>query len=502
MCGRPVLVLPLVALLVTAHPLVSPTTHGYDTELSSAGDVIVFPGLAHGASGVQGEPLFPPANPGRRVDGGGIISGLVVNEANEPLPHAAVRLQRALYTQGEESVWQVGSTTADAEGTFRFEGLPAGRYYLAAWAPDAPADTATSSGELAPTYYPGTGDPDRAEAIRVALGRETSGLYLRVLSMPLRTISGSVVDSSGRPPPDAIILLNPASIRALLPSAIVTVNMRARQASQDGRFEFTHVAPGEYRIEVLPESFFAGIAQHGTVGIGRRLDDSSEFASVLLRVMDENIEDLIVRLERGVSLSGRIVTETATSAERRAVLSRMRVVAHEVSTGQSRVLFSGSGDVADDGTFVLPSLIGHRVIRVEDAPGWMLKEIRTLALDITDEGLEMGSDRSDLELVLTRETRIEGRSIDERGGPVARGVMVVFPQDRQRWTYRLNRWIREMRTDESGRFLITGLPAGEYYAAALAEDRVGDYDLEELVSGAVRFTLTDGEQRALQLRRR
>jgi hypothetical protein len=64
---------------------------------------------------------------------------------------------------------------------------------------------------------------------------------------------------------------------------------------------------------------------------------------------------------------------------------------------------------------------------------------------------------------------------------------------------------RVERVTKAGTFSTTGLPAGDYFVAAIAADAPGDRRdpkvLERLIPSAVRVTLLDGETKNVAVRR-
>jgi hypothetical protein len=63
--------------------------------------------------------------------------------------------------------------------------------------------------------------------------------------------------------------------------------------------------------------------------------------------------------------------------------------------------------------------------------------------------------------------------------------------------------MRSTRVPKSGAYSITGLPAGEYYVAAIAEDNVSQWQdpqfLADLARSATTVRLSDGDTRTQNL---
>jgi hypothetical protein len=420
----------------------------------------------------------------------------------------SVRALRTLRSQGEEQIHPVASGITDALGEFRLIDLPAGRYYVTAapprvgTAPDAAAApfglAFLAGGASAPTYYPGTSDPDQADTVRVAHGQETGGLYLRILPARVASVSGIVVESLSGPGADYVVMLDPASVRT-------GGSTLFSEPDRDGRFSFAGVPPGPYRIVVRNKHYFEAIATAGGT-IGQPQDDDLEFASEPIRVYEQDVVDLVVRTGPGFRLSGRVTIEGASPEELAAVLRSLEVRAFEVGgPPMSRGMWTAETDVRDDGTFELRHLIGLRMVRLEAPRGWTLKQVRAFTRDITDDGIEILNDVFDVEMTIARETRVIGTVSDRRGDAVPGAVVVVFPVNREQWTLPHNRYIRVVRAGTEGTFDITGLPAARYYAVALPapdDGAMNDFeDFEDLEGRApVTFTLSDGQQFPLQLR--
>ena len=80
--------------------------------------------------------------------------------------------------------------------------------------------------------------------------------------------------------------------------------------------------------------------------------------------------------------------------------------------------------------------------------------------------------------------------------------IVLFPADRALWVSGSRR-IVSAKPASDGRYKVAGLPAGEYYLCALTELDPNDlYDpayLDQIVAGAFKLTLTEGEKKTQDL---
>lgn len=161
-----------------------------------------------------------------------------------------------------------------------------------------------------------------------------------------------------------------------------------------------------------------------------------------------------------------------------------------------------------DGTFEVKGLAGHRVVRVANLPaGWALKAVRVNATDVTDSGVDFkaGEQVANVEIVLTsRTTEINGAVTTASGQPTKDYTVVLFSDDPDHWAIPMSRWVAGARPDQDGRFKISNMPPGTYYAVALEYVEAGAWAdpelLDRLKSRAKRFTLSEGHTETLDLK--
>src|SRR5262249_4451699 len=118
--------------------------------------------------------------------------------------------------------------------------------------------------------------------------------------------------------------------------------------------------------------------------------------------------------------------------------------------------------------------------------------------------IRSNEDLSDLEIEITnRTTDVSGSVTNGRGDIVKDYWVVLFARDRDRWKPP-SRMVRVSRADQEGRFKVTGMPPGEYLAIAadtIDTSEVTDPEiLERLQNRASRFSLGEGETKALDLK--
>jgi hypothetical protein len=265
---------------------------------------------------------------------------------------------------------------------------------------------------------------------------------------------------------------------------------------RDGRFEFPNVAPGQYVIHA-----YRGRSNASTEG---------EFGALPISVGDADVTDLVLHMSRGSSITGRF-TFLSNDASKRPARSAIELSPMPVDFDLSPQNNLARAEIHSDWTFEIAGINGPRRLQVLRAPPeWTLEEIRVNGIDVTDRPLPFGSPAqslTDVEVVLTdRVSELKGSIVDDRARPAPGASLIMFSTDRDRW-YSASRFLRKTRAGPDGMFMISGLPFGSYYAAAVAQLPAEGEDawqdaafLESLMPRASAVTLGDGQQPFLNLR--
>lgn len=449
---------------------------------------------------------------------GSVISGRIVDEFGEPVADAMVSAMRQTWMGGRRRLVPAGRTSMTNDlGQYRMYGLPPGDYYVSATLRNAetmifeamvmaggPTGSNPGSG-YAPTYFPGTPSASEAQKVVVALGQEAQQTDFALLPVRLAKVSGMVVSSDGKPVETAMVNLLPASRSGEIGMMMMGSSART---SKDGQFTLNGVAPGEYTLNVRSmriQTSDAGGNMTFTATIGGPDGGNAEFASMPLTVAGEDIANVAVVTTKGSTMSGRLSFEGGSQP---ANIQSIRIVANpDLSDGP--VMVGGNGAPAKaDGTFEVRGLAGHRIVRVGNLPsGWALKAVRVNATDVTDSGVDFkpGEQVANVEIVLTsKTTEINGSVTTANGEPTKDYTVVVFSDDPDHWSIPMSRWVTGARPDQDGRFKISNLPPGSYYAIALEYIEAGAWGdpelLDRLKTRAKRFTVSEGRTETLDLK--
>lgn len=410
---------------------------------------------------------------------GGVITGRILDEYGEPLSDVMVAPQRFQYVQGRRRMIPAGRTsTTDDLGEFRLFAVPPGQYFLqATWRSPNPMSTEERVA-YAPMYFPGTLDVAQAQRLTIRIGSEISDVVMTMKPVKAVRVSGTVVDSQGRPMSGMLTFMQSSGFGVIGMGAPVR---------PDGTFTLNGLSPAEYTLRAQQ----MGNPQEGEVAIAR------------ITVGAEDIAGLQLVAAKPTSARGRVIVDPAAmpSLPPRLMVSAFPV---EIFTMLGPVM---PAPVQDDLTFELKSTPGR--FRVNLAPagmGWAIRSVRLNGADVTDAGFEIKANEevAGLEVELTNKlTTISGLVTNARGDGVKDYSTLVFPQDSALWSGN-PRYQGMGRPDQEGRFKIAGLPPGEYYIIALdAIDtaEVGDPEfLERIRAKAARLSLTEGETKTMDLK--
>ena len=451
----------------------------------------------HGTQTTQLPPLPVTLANGQILDGVDIvlprtsaISGMVVDEAGEPMEDASVQLLRVTRSaRGGIVTMDLSGLDwrTDDRGQFRLWGIVPGTYVIAASAPVGTPDLSGSPRLVyAPVYHPGTPDVASASQVLVTGEQELSGFVVAMARVPVARISGVATNSTGVPLSGQIRLSSPRmSIFSVLP--------RQTTIGPNGEFAFTDVPRGEYVLHAPAASGPSG----------------AEFASQLVTVIDRDPPVLSVRTSPASVISGQLILDGTPGA----VLWDYAFSLAPVGSGPTASASAKSSGAFSSGTtFRFSGLAGTaRIVFSTPDEKWFLKSIMVGGTDVVDVPFDFGANGrvyDDVDVVFSPNgASVAGRVTDERGAPVQHYVVVAFSTDRDRW-FPGSRWLKMTRADGDGAFRLAALPPGDYWIAAL--DRVegsgeaGEWQDPELLQDisfrAIRATLGERQSQTTSLR--
>ncbi len=432
---------------------------------------------------------------------GSVIAGRIVDEFGEPIADAIVSALHYRTFSGRRRLVPVGRFgSTDDMGHFRLYGLAPGDYYISATLRPMgmmgieSSDVTTS---YAPTYYPGTASAQQADRVSVGLGSEMSGITFSLLPVRTVKVSGTAVDSSGKPMAGAFVMLREDQ-RSGDGAVMMMFGGGGNRVRDDGTFVLPNIAPGDYVLEARA----MGMGPRGRGG------EDPEAAFTTVSVGGEDVTGVTLVGTKGTSLRGQVVVQPASAATG-IKPSDVSVNAMAKNPDAPMVFMGGEmrDRLEDDWSFELKAVLSPVLIRTFRTPsGYSLKAVLLNGTDVTDTGVvfKQGEPVNGLQVVLsTTSSGVSGSVTDGNGKRVVDFAAVVFPEVPAKWGY-MSRHVAMARPDQQGAFQVKNLPPGRYLAVAveaLEEGQETDPEfLERLRSLATAFSLGDGEQRSMALK--
>ncbi len=418
---------------------------------------------------------------------GSVIVGRILDEYGDPVSDVQVSPMRYQIIQGRRRLIYSGrSSTSNDVGEFRIFGLSPGQYYLSATLRNVMGPDSDDHAGYAPTYYPGTSNVDNAQRLTIGLGQVLTDVTIALNPTRTAHVSGTIVDSQGRP--------FSGFVNVLQPSSGTSGSVATSEIKPDGSFLITGLPPGEYLVQT----------QGGP-------NNTQEFASAMITLNGDDVNDVRMVGVRPSVVTGRVVVDPPTTGA--TFQPRLyRVVANPVQSE----LMTGlpmTASLADDLTFSIKLRPGLTMriglmpaVQGPAGTGFTQRAIRLNDVDIIDTGVAIRphEDINGVDIYVTsRMTDLSGSVSDTNGARSKDYSVIVFPEDRNRWTVS-PRYFGIGRPDQDGRFNIAALPPGQYLALAL--DYVDPSDandpefLDRVKGEATPFSIDEGETKSLDLK--
>jgi len=390
---------------------------------------------------------------------------------------------------------QGGTDQTDDQGSFRLYGLPPGDYYISAnnrigQMMAGPNINNTEADGFAPTYYPGTPNISEASRITVKAGQEMSGANFALIVARMARVKGRALNSRGEPVTGGMLTLMPSDP---LLGMNFGMNMSNAMVAGDGTFQFANIAPGRYNLQVRPTGMPSA---------------NSEFATLSVTVGNEDIDNLIITTAVGAIAHGVILTDDGSAPPFR----HEQVQIFPTSVDPSVMTMGGGpAKVSEDYSFEMTGLSDRRLIRAGVNTGatstWSVKAVLFDGEDVTDKGIDFAPGRAyeGLQIVMTQKvTDLSGLVTDDRNRPIVDATVIVFPANRELWTF-ASRYIRTARPDTNGRYDIRTLPPSDDYMVIAVQNlesgQGGDPEfLARAIDDAKRLTLAEGETKAIDIK--
>jgi len=426
---------------------------------------------------------------------GAVITGRVTDENGEAL--ARVQVYTVFFQTGSTRGQRMGSGgQTDDLGQFRLYGLTPGEYTVVAEArgntfvqPNALPETEEDKIGFMTTYYPGTADEGGAQRVRARAEAETPGIEFRMVTGRLFHISGSVMDSQGRPAARTGISLGRRTAGSTGSTSF------GSSTDEQGHFQMRNILPGTYRIVVRPRP-----TQGNADGSS---NDPGEMASLPLTVAAD-VDNLMILTTPGATITGQIVFEQGPPPQ---MPQGVRVSA---SMGNPEDMMGMSPPtaaiVSPDLTFTMKGMLGEYVLRTSAANQY-LKAVMLGGEDISDTPREFKTGDRVTMVLTSRASTLEGNVTDAKGQPSPDSGLILFSEDKASW--RMSSFkTRRTGTDRAGHYKISGLMPGRYFIAVVPRERLNVPStgadaafFEQLSKEATSLVIGEDEQRVVDLHR-
>jgi hypothetical protein len=389
---------------------------------------------------------------------GAIIGGRIFDEKGQLMSNAVVQAFTMAYAFGRATLAPLVSKVADDRGEFRLFWVPPGEYYLAVTpAPVAPAPGVPAAASPLKTYYPGVTDIALAKTVTVTGGEDMGGMDIPIHNVRSFKVSGQV--SSLIPPPSTQLGapgVSAAVLFMLNRDAVAPDDANGRQVGvvpSTGRFEISNVVPGVYELLARVADPAAQVAGGLPLAWGR----------ARFEVRDMDIANLAIVVSPSSEVTGTLVTSEGVKVP---PSLRVQLLPDDASIRipAFQLVLTRSAMVSPDGTFKIPAVPeGHyRVMTVAGlTPDLYLADVRHKAVSVFNAGFDVrpGENDSIQVLVGTGAGTVTGLVQDGPAKVVAGATVALVPEAARRENLAL---YLSAATDASGRFVIRGVPPGDY----------------------------------------
>ena len=490
-----------------------------------------------------------------------VITGIVSDEAGDPLVGARVVAMRRKFVEGTWRYVMADSGTTDDQGAYRIFDLVPGEYVVlipatnysvpldllnnigatgmspgggiamllmngmpaaasglaeeriamldqrARPTPDgrdlvwtstpAPPDDDGRTGVYPTQYYPSAGFRTLALPINLEPGDVQYAVNFSLRLESVRSVAGKLVDENGRTANQLVRLVPIDSDDTEDEDAAVTVS------AADGSFVFRRVPKGRYRLEagntapIRATSVTEGVPADAPLVFWGRAD---------VVVGDEDVDLKEIQMRPATTLEGQLYLDRPSPSK----VPDPNVNKITISIDPASPGVQGGGLIHPEagGEFAAMNLVpGRYFVRVAGVPpGWFVKSITAGSQDVMDEPMDVrdgGSPTINLTLT-TASTQISGSVHDARTQPASGATVLVLPVTAKGVAVWTPNRTRETRASSNGVYTVSGLPPGDYLIVAIDDAMSENWQDPRVIATlrtlATRISLRDGEFKNVHLR--
>jgi len=418
------------------------------------------------------------------------ISGRIHDPNGRPLAGIMVRLLSPTYDGwGQRSFDEVGKTRSDDRGEYRFYWLAPGSYaLLAGSATPSPAVTPSDIGSVnenpqqfvEPAFYPSAQASPEAQTFELRPAADRTGMDFTLVSGRFHTVHGHVVNETSTHVPELVnfqlLTKNPLSGSS-------SVYPEQTYDAKTGEFELRNVPfgsqlivatvqdPQRRRIIIPALTVFVSDTRTNFFG-GRTANLLSAVGDVALRIGDADIEDVVLVVKPGFSITGEIRIDGPAAATD---LSKYQIQLLPATSGMTAIAYSPVSNpqvagAAPSGKFLFENVFSGSyrisIVFVENGKvsnirdDQYIKEIRYRGKDILGQAFSISDSGSQsLEIVLdTRAGALNGFVTDDLQYPIGRSIVVLVSNDHREQRSRYYSAVAGI----DGKFQIRRIAPGDY----------------------------------------
>jgi hypothetical protein len=420
-----------------------------------------FQGVAFGSESRNGPPGIITLAAGEnradiqlRLSPVSVISGMVVDDAGDPIPFAQVQALTPGFLRQKRTPLPGFTSHTDSSGYYRIPNLMPGKYVLLAQAqqPTIVPQSEVSAGQVqeprmfGSQYYPGTDRADAATLVNVEQGKSAEQINFRLLRF------GRPVSLQGRVsvPPDVTLSGPPrggspavGSIRLLLRNKDVGPRIQAgtEAVGPEYDFHFPNLQPGKYVLTAQASSTEKQYQASQEVDLG-----------------GEGVSGITLTMEPAIELKGKVTLEGPNAA-------KYSISTVTLTPGDPMAQQMGKrpqAAVNKDGTFIISNLLPG-VWDIDAGPippDSYFKSMRLGTQDVlTEEMVITSKTSSPLNIVIsTQAAAVEGDVVKGKDEP-SRAIVLLAPDGKFQ---NVTSFYRFTTSDEKGHYKMKGLTPGKY----------------------------------------
>ena len=413
---------------------------------------------------------------------GGVITGRVVTEDDQPLADADIKLLKR-----ENGKWtplgaswnrysSENNIKTDPSGVYRVAGLAAGEYLVRVSEGDTrsepdsqPEDGGYTNGFFMAAYYPDAMAIKDAQAVTVIEGSESTGVDIRMPERAAHTVSGTLkFGPDDEPGAFAEVLIERTDEIGYTDGG--TTGATTARADDSGKWEVQGLPAGDYSIK------FGGAVRVGPPNAGTHVTVAPKRISIRVEYDDVVVPE--IKLSPGSTITGKVTWDSTPPKDYSFQVRAQAIPAGRASgAADSEAGSGGEETVASlglDGFFRIgglpPGKYSIRVWGPQENERFYVKSVTRKGVDLKQSLLKVGEDTEIKDVIIALATdfaTVEGQLTQADASAkldLQTAVVILAPANDA--TRRLNRGLLTIQPDAKGKFVAKCAP-GEYFLTAV-----------------------------------